>query len=344
LHAKNPFHVLEKAMKLATMVIETIKNEYHSIDDLFSIGKGFFQDADLSIFHKFAPPPSGGGHQFLRALSHECQQRGLTVENNSISHSTRACLFNSFNFDERRLRRMRRSSVLYVHRVDGPIDQYRGTDNGIDRHIWLINQTFADKTIFQSRYSLEKHLTLGMEFSNPVVCMNAADPSIFNSSNRIAFSSDRKVRLIASSWSDNINKGSAVYTWLDQNLDWSRFEFVFVGRSPVKFQNIKIIDPIPSKEMAIQLKQNDIYITASRNDPCSNSLIEALSCGSPALYLRSGGHPEIVKNAGLGFTDPAEIPALLDKIIGDYSYFQGSIELPSIQEVSSHYLKILELI
>ena len=52
--------------------------------------------------------PSGGGHQFLRALVRELEGRGLEVEVGTISGGTPVCLFNSFNFDFRRLRRFAR--------------------------------------------------------------------------------------------------------------------------------------------------------------------------------------------------------------------------------------------
>ena len=173
--------------------------------------------------------------------------------------------------------------------------------------------------------------------------MNAVDLSIFNSNNRLLFSKNRKTRLIASSWSDNPNKGSAVYSWLDNNLDWNLYEFTFIGRSPIKYKNIKMIDPIPSNKLADFLRQNDIYITASQNDPCSNSLLEALSCGIPALYLKSGGHPEIVKNAGLGFDSAEEIPTLLLNIVENYSKYKNSIEIPTLASTTLAYLKFLEL-
>jgi glycosyltransferase involved in cell wall biosynthesis len=304
---------------------------------------GQFTSADLSIFHEFEPPPAGGGHQFLRAFWKQAEMRGLKVENNTVSRTTRACLFNSFNFDEGRLRLTRRASALYVHRVDGPIDVYRGREDGVDKGIHAVNQKIADKTIFQSRYSLEKHLELGMEFRNPVVIMNAADPDIFHPRGRIVFSSSRRIRLIASSWSSNINKGAPVYEWLDENLDWCRYAFTFVGSSPVPFKNIQVIPPVDSHRLATLLRESDIYITASRNDPCSNSLIEALSCGLPAVYLRSGGHPEIVKQAGAGFEAPEQIPNLLDQVAGQYEAFQSRISIPSIEEVSEAYLKVLEL-
>lgn len=301
------------------------------------------QKADLAIFHEFAPPPTGGGHQFLRAFWRAAEADGLKVENNSISSTTRACLMNSFNFDERRLRRLRRNSVLYVHRVDGPIDTYRGRNDGVDRNIWRVNREMADKSIFQSHYSLEKHLQLGLEFKNPVVILNAVDAEIFNPHGRLAFSRERKIRLIASSWSDNINKGAPVYQWLDEHLDWERYEFTFVGRSPIQFQNIRMIPPVDSQQMAELFQQHDIYLAASKNDPCSNSLIEALNCGIPAIFLQSGGHPEIVQEAGFGFSEADEIPALANRLVDEYELRQSKITIPSLREVCAKYLTILEL-
>lgn len=299
--------------------------------------------ADLSIFHEFAPPPTGGGHQFLRAFGRQAKENGLIVENNTISRTTCACLMNSFNFDERRLRHLRRDSVLYVHRVDGPIDVYRGKNEGVDRNIWRVNREFAVKTIFQSRYSLEKHLELGLEFREPVIISNAVDPTIFHPHGRLAFSPDRKIRLIASSWSDNMNKGAPIYQWLDEHLDWERYEFTFVGRSPIQFRNIRMLPPVDSYQIAELFRQHDIYLTASKNDPCSNSLIEALSCGLPAIFLQSGGHPEIVKEAGFGFNTAEEIPLLMVRLTEQYELYQNKITVPTLYEVCESYLKIMEL-
>ncbi len=315
-----------------------------SLSDVFSVIDGMFTSADLSIFHEFEPPPAGGGHQFLRALVKQAEACGLRIENNKVSRTTRACLFNSLNFREQRLLWTRRRSVLYVHRVDGPIDVYRGRDDGVDKRIYAISQKIADKTIFQSQYSLGKHLELGMQFREPIVIMNAVNPKIFYSRGRTTFSHNRKIRLIAASWSNNVNKGAPTYEWLDEHLDWERFEFTFVGRTQAVFKNIRVIPPVDSTRMAELFREHDIYITASRNDPCSNSLIEALACGIPAIYLQSGGHPEIVKQAGVGFEATEQIPELLAQVVKSYEAFQSRISLPSIQEVSEQYLKVLELL
>lgn len=323
--------------------VQWLRRTQRHLQTSYALWQSRTQVADVAIFHDFAPPPAGGGHQFLRALWQEFAQRGLRVENNTISPVTQGCLFNSFNFDLARLRRFRRSGCRLVHRVDGPIGVYRGRDRGEDRRIWQINQELADTTIFQSHFSLDKHQELGLTFRNPVVIVNAPDPTLFHTKGRVPFAADRKIRLISSSWSDNPNKGAAVYQWLDEQLDWSRYEYTFVGRTPVPFNNIRLIAPLPSAQLADELRQHDIFITASQNDPCSNALIEALACGLPALYLQSGGHPELVGEGGLGFAAAEEIPALLEQLVTDYALRQARIAAPLLTTVTAHYLAALGL-
>jgi glycosyltransferase involved in cell wall biosynthesis len=301
------------------------------------------RSADLAIFHAFRPPPEGGGHQFLRALWGELARRGLRIENNTISARTRACLFNSFNFDFDRLRYLRRKGCRMVHRVDGPIGVYRGWDDGTDERIWRINHELAEATIFQSHYSLQQHRELGLTFRAPCVIPNAADPRIFHPRGRVPFDRRRKVRLIATSWSDNPNKGAATYRWLEQHLDWDRFDFTFVGRSKMTFERIRMIPPLPSADLAEVLRQHDIYLTASTHEACSNALIEALSCGLPAIYVNSGSHAELVGAAGFGFDDQAELPALLDRLVEEYEVRQARIAVPALSEVADRYVAVLGL-
>ena len=228
-----------------------------------------------------------------------------------------------------------------IHRVDGPLAVYRGMDDGTDRKIYNANKEFADATIFQSQFSFKKHRELEFDFVNPVVIPNATDSLIFHARDRLPFSQKRKIKLLSVSWSDNVNKGAPVYQWLDEHLDWDRFEYTFVGRSPVVFKQIEMMSPMTSEELAKVLRQYDIFITASRNDPSSNALIEALACGLPALYLDSGGHSEIVGQAGLSFESAEEIPALLDRMILEYESRRAAISLPSIAATASRYLEIL---
>jgi glycosyltransferase involved in cell wall biosynthesis len=299
--------------------------------------------ADLAVFHDFMPAPYGGGHQFLRALCKDFVRRGFVLENNRIAAGTSACLYNAFNFDFDRLRRFARAGCRMVHRVDGPVGVYRGADDGTDRRIWNINHDLADATIFQSQYSLDRHQEMGLAFVNPAVIHNAADPDVFHATGRAPFSRARRTRVVAVSWSDNPNKGAATYAWLESHLDCQRFEITFVGRSRIAFERIRTIPPIPSIELAALLREHDIFITASRHESCSNSLVEALSCGLPSIYVESGSNAELVGDAGFGFTADEQIPGLLDRLVREFDLRQQAIRAPVLSDVANRYLDVLGL-
>jgi glycosyltransferase involved in cell wall biosynthesis len=295
--------------------------------------------ADVAVFHEFHAPPYGGGNQFLLALLGEFERRGLAVETNRVSGKTPACLYNSFNFDFARLLRFVRDDVRMVHRVDGPVGVYRGFDDGTDRRIAEINE-LADVTILQSQFSLEKHRELGIELRNPVVVPNSVDPAIFHPppQPRVPGTS---LRVIATSWSANPRKGADVLSWIDRNLDFDAFDVTFAGNTEQAFERIRVVGPLPSRELADLLRDNDVYLAASRNDPCSNALLEALACGLPAAFLRSGGHPELVGEGGVGFDDPEKLPDVLRQLRGELDDRRARIRVPSLAEVADRYLEAL---
>ena len=55
--------------------------------------------------------------------------------------------------------------------------------------------------------------------------------------------------------------------------------------------------------MAEEIKNHDIYITGSLNEPSGNHHIEAALCGLPILYFKSGGIPEYCNDYGLIFEE-----------------------------------------
>jgi len=296
---------------------------------------------EIAIFHEFHRPPYGGGNQFLLALKEEFLKRGISVSVNRVGRRTRAVLFNSFNFDFDSILRLKGRGFRMVHRVDGPISVYRGETGKetVDQRIHEINNRIADRTILQSQYSLRAHKAIGIQFRSPTVIMNAVDPKIFFP--KTGTQPHERLRVVSSAWSSNPRKGLAVYQWLDENLDPKKFEFTFIGQIQHQFRNFKQIDAVPSEKLADLLRSHDVYLAASEHDPCSNALIEALSCGLPAIFRRSGGHPEIVGKAGLGFDAPEEIPSLLTMLCKGYPTFQDAIRIPTVQEVAERYLAVL---
>jgi len=296
----------------------------------------------FALWNEFKPPPYGGGNQFMIALEGALQRKGMPVVRNA-GVGADAHVIQSIWFDRDRFRREREAGSVVIHRIDGPIQLYRGNDTRSDALCYEINRELADVTVMQSGWSMGKTYDLGFRPFRPVLMWTGCDPLIFNRGGRAPFERNRKVRLISTSWSDNPRKGRATYEWMDRHLDWSRYEYTFVGRVTGKFEHIRTQAPVDSPTLAGLLKQHDIYVTASQNDPCSNALAEALSCGLPAAYFDDGGHPELVGFAGVGFHAPEEIPGVLERLVASYEAFQRSIWVDGIDELAQKYIDCVRL-
>ena len=149
--------------------------------------------------------------------------------------------------------------------------------------------------------------------------------------------------MIATSWSDNVRKGAETLAWLDSHLDWTRYELTFVGRGPSEFERVRVVGPVSSAEVAQLLREHDVYLAPSHEDPCSNALLEALACGLPAVYRDSGGHPELVGEGGLLFASDEEIPDVLDRLVAELDERRAAISVPTISDVADRYLEVLGL-
>jgi glycosyltransferase involved in cell wall biosynthesis len=248
---------------------------------------------------------------------------------------------NSFNFDVDRLRALLREDVRIVHRVDGPVQMSRGRDDGSDAWIVRANHDLAQATIFQSQYSLRRHNELGLELHSPVVIPNAPDPAVFHPRGRVGLEAGGRTRLVATSWSENRLKGAEDLRRLEQLLDWSRFELTFVGRSPIAFERIRTLQPVQPEELATILREHHVFVTAHRNEACSNALLEALACGCPVVYVRSGSNEELAGDAGFGYEQPEEIPMLLERLVTEWDERRAAIAVPALTDVADRYLEVL---
>jgi len=293
------------------------------------------------LWHKFVEPPFGGGNQFMLALRKYLRRLGARVVDNDAGPGVHACVLNSIRFDADRLRARLASGARVVHRIDGPISLIRGSGREDDDRCFRLNSEFATATVLQSAWNYARLREMGYAPVDPVIVRNAVDPEIFNRDGRSRFDPGRKIRLISTSWSGNPRKGGPVYKWIEDRLDWSRYEYTFVGQCSERLERIRHIPPVPSEKLAGILRGHDIYITASASDPCSNALLEALACGLPALYLKDGGHPELAGQGGLPFERNDEIFPQLERLVEDYGTFQSLIATPSMDQVARQYLELL---
>lgn len=303
----------------------------------------------VHILYAFNDGPWGGANQFLKAIRCYLEEKDCYE---SDPEKADAILFNAspgvqLLFLIKCLFKLKKKNpgLLVFIRIDGPIYLIRNDDLDVDRVFYEMNQLIADGVVFQSEWSRSNNVKLGMSCNtNEEVILNAPDMAIFNRVNKDEFDVGRKIRLVATSWSSNYKKGFMAYKWLDENLDFSRYEMAFVGNSPIKFNNIKHVPPLLTEELAVELKRHDIYITASQRDPCSNSLIEALHCGLPAIALNDGGHSQLVGGGGEMFSEFEEIPCLLERIVVNYSKYQNNINVPTMDETGKLYYEFIKKI
>lgn len=278
----------------------------------------------------------------MLALYKALRQQGVAAVQNQLHSGIIVYLLNSVHFDIHQFLKLKGEGQLrVVHRMDGPIHLVRGSDRKKDELCFQLNAKLASATVLQSAWTYQRIVEMGYQPVNPVIIHNAVDRDIFHPKGRVAFERDRKILLISTSWSDNPRKGGPIYKWIEEHLDWTRFEYTFLGRASEQFERIRQIPAVPSEKVGDLLRQHDIYITASQNDPCSNSLIEALSCGLPALYLNDGGHPELVGFGGLPFNREDEIIPQLEILVENYEMFQNLIVVPSLDDVAAKYLTLL---
>jgi len=297
----------------------------------------------INILYKLRDDPTGGGNQFLKALKKFLVKKDIYIDN---ADEADIILVNSHHYiDDILQAKLKNQDKLFIHRIDGPMKLYNNLNDDRDDLVFLINKYISDCTVFQSNWSEKHNYQMGLKKNKfSIIIPNAVDESIFNEKDKCSFKNDSKIKIIITSWSDNLNKGFMIYKWIDDNFDFNKYQITFVGNSPVKFKNIKYLEPLKSNELADEIKKNDIYLTASKNDPCSNSLLEALSCSLPAVVFNSGGHPEIIGKSGEVFNKKEEIEEKIIKIINNYKYYQKNIKVYKIDDIGKKYMDFFKMI
>ena len=234
--------------------------------------------------------PYGGGNQFLNRLKFFLKTKKLYT---TKPENADVILINSFeNFRKVIVLKKNFPNKLFIHRVDGIARIYNNFFDRRDCLTKILNEYVSQATIFQSNWCKIFNKKIGLKTKE-------YETVILNSATKIKLKNKKiikgKIKIVASSWSRNWNKGFGFISWLDKNLDFKNYEFTFIGNSPVSFKNIKTIPPQRSKELHKKLKKFHIYLSASKKDACSNSILEAIACGLPVIAFNDGGNPEIVK-------------------------------------------------
>ena len=176
--------------------------------------------------------------------------------------------------------------VKVLHRIN-ECDARKNT-NFMD-NILIQSANFADKVIFISSWLRDYFSKKGMNVENSSIIYNGCNTSHFFPPER-KIQSD-KIKLVTHHWSDNWLKGHDLYQFIDENIVGENYEFTYVGRYCKEYtpKKTKIIPPLWGPALAEEIKKHDIYVTASRFEPCGMHHIEGAACGLPVIYHKDGG-------------------------------------------------------
>ena len=187
-------------------------------------------------------------------------------------------------------------NVKIIHRIN-ECDQRKNT-NTMDSLLLQSNQ-LADKTVFISEWLAEYFIKKGFNKEYSVI-YNGCDRDIFYPSEKKTYNGPLK--LVTHHWSDNWLKGFDIYTQIDKYLQNNDdFEFTYVGRYNKDYtpKKTKLVEPLHGKELGEELRKHDVYVTASRWEPCGMHHIEGAASGLPILFHKEGGGiNEFCKNHG----------------------------------------------
>ena len=289
------------------------------------------------IEYQFREGPYGGANQFLKCLRDYLIREGHYSETPGEADYI---LINHTNIRPALLELKKKSpEKIFIHRMDGPVAKHRRNSRILDRQSFFLDKILCDGTVFQSRWTMESCKEEGYkETGKTAVIYNAPDPAIFSRSKREKrVKASGKCRLVSTSWSDNWNKGFDVLQYLDEHLDFNRYDFTFIGNSPVKFKNIIQIPPLNSRELADELVKYDVVVAASKSESCSNSLLEALNCGLVAAARESGCYREVIKGGGVLAADAEELLIKLDCLRERIQEYWACLPFYDIEEIGRDY-------
>lgn len=110
-------------------------------------------------------------------------------------------------------------------------------------------------------------------------------------------------------------------------------------------QHVEILGPYTQADAPNVYRGADAYIMTKHADPCPNTVIEAMACGLPVVYVASGGVPELVgPDAGSGIASEEDWdtpfrpdPAVLGQAMLRVAENRAAISVAARQRAETHF-------
>ncbi len=257
--------------------------------------------------------PWGGSNQFVKQMEALLRNRGFDVRYDLRKKADVIVVVDPrkgpnkpLGHEEVSQYKKENPGVRVLHRVN-ECDLRKATDF-MDPLLCSANAC-ADYTVFISKWLRDYHAERWFDTSKPhSVIYNGADPAVFHPRVRQGGVRDT-IRLVTHHWAPAYCKGYDIYAQIDEMIADKELEGVMlrvIGRWPddLKWRSAEALGPLHGHALAEKLRESDVYINASRWEPCGMSQVEGIQCGLPLLYHRDGGGvTDVGRECGVEFTD-----------------------------------------
>jgi glycosyltransferase involved in cell wall biosynthesis len=251
-----------------------------------------------------------------------------------------------FGPDEIGAYKRRRPGVFCLHRVNEN-DQRKGTTH-VDGLLAGANRV-ADHTVFISGWLRDYHAERWFDRARPhSVITNGADAAIYHPIGGAVMAAAAPMRLVTHHWSDNWNKGFAVYQEIDRLIAEGLLKDVtltIVGRWPkeIRWRTATTVGPRRGARLAALLRSAHVYVTASAWEPGGMHFIEAAQCGLPVLYHADGGGiVEVARRFGIAFRE--DVGSAIEQVRQEYPTLRQAVlqDAPSGDAMSLAYAALVQ--
>lgn len=262
---------------------------------------------EVYVNRKIHYGPFGGGNLFLQAIETYSEEFGVRFHQPSESFTSTKDQIEKEKIDAIFMMdpRLDNGSISWIgakklkdeydipiiHRVN-EIDKKRSVQIGIDFHLRELSK-ISDLSIFVSDWMKKEHTDMGWsEHPKLKVLYNGVVETAREIDSQKKSERDSRTRIVVHHWSPDAGKGDELHLFLDSFADkYDGYIFVYIGRTNINFKgkNTEHIQPICGEALFQKLKECDVYINGSQNDPAPNSILEALACGLPTYVPFFGG-------------------------------------------------------
>jgi len=250
------------------------------------------------IYVSIAPTPhgsGGGANTFSWNFCRYLEKRDIKQERNILLAKKALVIANKVDYFSLWL--AKKNGCFIVHRLDEHFQDNESRERR-RRHEQVVKiNRLADVTVFQSQF-VQENVLPHLKPSRYAVILNGADPEIF-------YDRGSNQRCYVGHITNSVGWKKRLDILEKAIKDFPSERFLLIGNHGSaeidfsRYANVTMVGPVSKKELALYHQQMKCLYFPSENDPCPNTVVEAILSGVPVCYNQLGGTREIVGDCGL---------------------------------------------